>query len=892
MLNPAPSSAGGDIPSSHGDARTDSVSVTVDALVTAQARVRPRQVAVRHQEQSLSYEQLEARANQIAHALRALGVTPGDCVAMLLEPELDVPAVVLGILRVGAAYVPIDPKYPAARIAEMLEDVSPRVVISRRALQQRAGLALVGTQLLLDADAAVIEGPAEGSLELAPDPTRIATIFFTSGTTGRPKGARASHQQLSFYASAATARLGHTFADVIPTLARFGFSISIFELLIPLTVGATVLVLDRDDVMDPARLVRRLEEVTFFHAGPSLLRGVLAEVGRAPGSPTRFAAVRHASSRGDMVPPQTLSAMRAVFPFASIYVLYGCSEISCMGTCFEVPREGEIARTFVGVPFPEMKMLLLDDALRPLASGLPGEVFFAGPGVIPGYLDRPELDRESFVFIDGERFYRTGDLGRWSDAHGLELLGRVDFQLKVRGMRVESAEVEFHIRQVPGVRDVAVALRDRLGEQLLVAFVVREPAMASAGDRTALAAAIRRQLSDRVPDYMVPNAIVEIPSLPLSHNLKLDRRALPELNMASDAVDPIEVPRSATERWMAMIWCELLHGVSVGRRQNFFELGGDSLLGLQLILRVERESGVRLNGIDVLREPLSVLAALCDPVDAVQPETVESRAPISRRTSFYFGPDESLFGIIDAPIQPTHKSAVLICGPIGADDIRPSWVFSLLMRRLAERGIPAMRFDYFGTRDSPGDSQDGDPSRWRADILTARRELLARTDAQSVNAIAVRLGGTLLCGTLADADWERVVFWDAIERGDDFVRQSEQTEIGRRRATLPVFWRPRPGPPDGVRELQGFMWSNRTLEELRSIRMLPPTRAFGTRVSWLCSDAPTQQRATFERITSGGIQGRFVALPTSGLWSDPAKLLEQMPDSFVVQSLVTLVEES
>ena len=869
----------------------DGLRSTVPALVTAHARARPDQLAVQYRDEHYTYAQLDARAGRIANALRARGVVEGDCIGVSLEPELDVPAALLAVLKLGAAYVPLDPQYPASRIAEIVADVRPRVIVSRSALRGRLGSPSDSSLLLLDSHEAIIASQSDSAPTLADDRDRIATIFFTSGTTGRPKGARASHAQLAFYAEAARMRLGLQATDVVPTIARFSFSISILELLVPLTAGATVQVLDRDVVMDPTRMASALERVTFFHMGPSLLRGVLAEIQRAGNVAARLGHIRHASSGGDMIPPQVLTAMRDAFPSAEVFVLYGCTEISCMGTCYEVPREGVIERTYVGEPFPEMTLRLVDEQGAPVVAGESGEVFFAGPGVIQGYLDRPELDAARFVMLDGMRFYRTGDIGRWHDGKGLELLGRADFQIKVRGMRVESAEVEYHLRRVPGVRDAAVALRARGGEDVLAAFVVRDPTHVDATDAEPLAARIRRALVERVPDYMVPSAIAELLALPLNQNLKLDRRALPALADAAAPTEQAFPPRSTRERWLAAIWCELLGRESVGRRDNFFELGGDSLLGLQFILRVERETGVRIEGIDVLRESLGTLAELCGEFEGDISGGGEAlNAPTSRRESFYFGPDSSLYGIIEHPGVARGSTAVLICGPIGAEDIRPSFVLTLLMRRLAARGVPVMRFDWYGTRDSAGDGPDGDPARWRADLLAARDALTARTGAKSVTAIGIRLGGLVLLAGLKEACFDRVVMWDAVIDGRAFVARARAAEDARRRGYTPRLRFGQHRNKFGVEELHGFSWSTRALDVVSKLRLDERLPVSTARVSWLSSEDPTSARSLFEQLVPEAQRGEFAELSGGGLWADSQKLLDLMPDVFVVQSLMRLAE--
>lgn len=853
------------------------------------ARTRPDAVAVRHGAEALSYGDLTARAARLRWELHARGCKPVDRIGVCLEPEMTIPVAMFAILSFGAAYVPIDAQYPRERIREMLDELDAAAIITRRAQLDRIPAAFHSRCVVLE-DVDLMHGP---SLEAAPvDPSAIATVFFTSGTTGRPKGVTASHVQVAFYTDAARTRFEMREGDVVPTIARIGFSISLFELLAPLTGGATVVVLDRPTVLSVDRLAEALHGVTLFHAGPSLLRGVLPTLirHRVEGRRNR---VRHASTGGDMIPPQVLADLRAAFPDAEWFVLYGCSEISCMGTWAEVPRQGPIDRTYVGRPFSGVSLRVCDEQLAEVPHGEPGEVLFAGPGVVPGYHRRPELAAERFVTLDGQRYYRTGDIGRWHSAHGLELLGRADFQIKVRGMRVESADVEFHLRSVPGVRDAAVALRDREGGPVLAAFVVADTAARAAdGSSPAeLAARIRQYLADHVPDYMVPSAIVELEALPLNVNLKLDRRALPELGAFDRPMPPREEPQGEAERWMAGIWRDLLGRVSVGRYDNFFEVGGDSLLSVQLIARIERETGTAVEGIAVLRETLSALAAIARPGTAA-PQTAEEAPPSTRRQGFYFGPSGSLYGSLERNSAPTAERAVLVCAPVGAEEIRTTFIIALLMRRLADAGIPAMRFDLYGSRDSAGDNADGSPARWRDDVLAARTTLIERTRARAIVGIGFRYSATLLAHTAAEATWSAMVLVDPVVRGAAFIDEQIAAETERRSRALPTLSRlfgRRDERVAGIEEILGYRWAARAVDDVRrDVLAIPATHEL-PRLSWLATDAGTDQSGEFARLTAGRAGAVFVSHPTANRWGDHRKVLELMPEAGIVDALVPLV---
>ena len=859
------------------------------------AAAHPDRPAVRYRDEVVGYGALNSRANRLARLLGRRGVGRGDRVAVCLAPEANISVALLAILKAGAVYVPVDPDYPPARIGVILEDTKPRLVLSRQAIIERLGLEAQSVSFAFDRDGGSLDQISDQNLDTDIDLEQIATIFHTSGTTGRPNGVLASHSNLAHYVDGARRRYGFVGDDVVPALARFTFSISIFELLAPLTAGATVMILDRDHVLDPLRLAATLREVTLFHAGPSLLRSVIAGIRASGWLPAAFARIRHASIGGDMVPPQLLSDMRDLFDRAEIFVIYGCSEISCMGCTDEVARQGPITRTFVGKPFENTHVLVLDAQHTLVPFGVVGEVYFAGPGVVSGYLDRSDLDAGRFLEIGGHRYYRTGDLGRLVEGRGLELVGRSDFQIKIRGMRVESAEIEFYLRQIPGIRDGVVVARDLRGEKVLVAFVVVNESVEETRhwDHPTLGATIRRHLSTQLPDYMIPAVIIRLLALPLNHNFKVDRNALPDLTGHElPGVRSIRMPDSPTEHAIAEIWCDVLDREVVGRDQNFFELGGHSLLALQAIRRIEATLGVPVDGITLLRESLEVVAALCD---AHLGRTVSAGGPAyqlpdeGRVETSYFGPAQDLYGALYLPTGPTSGRAVVICAPIGSDGTRTSFVLARLARQLAARGTACLRFDYFGQHDSLGADFEGDPARWKADIAAARHEIAARTGASELTAIGVRLGGTLLLETAEVGDWARIVLWDPVLDGTEYYAEIERAHRRFLKTTRVVRPRRVVRVGAGRRELLGMTYSDPALLEIRRLRLGSGDRRVDA-VNWLASSEPIRQLAAFESVATPGSHHRFEVARLGVAWLEASCLGDLLPDVGIVDTLVAMTE--
>ncbi|HEU4536845.1 MAG TPA: AMP-binding protein, partial [Polyangiaceae bacterium] len=305
-------------------------------LFERRAAEDPGAVAVRYRDEALTYGELNRRANRLARHLVAAGLGAESRVAVCVEPSFDIAVALLGVLKAGAVYVPVDPTYPAARVRAIVDDTRPALVVSRGRLVERLGLGEFAV-FSFDDEERVLGDRAGDDLGVAVDPNQTAYIYYTSGTTGKPKGVMASHANLTAYVDVARERYGITRRDVMPAIARFSFSISMFELMSPLAAGGTLVVLDREHVLDPARIARTLAEVTIFHAGPSLLKHLVPYVKTHYESFAAFAGVRHASSGGDMIAPELLEALKEIFSEAEVFVIYGCSEVSCMGCTYPVP---------------------------------------------------------------------------------------------------------------------------------------------------------------------------------------------------------------------------------------------------------------------------------------------------------------------------------------------------------------------------------------------------------------------------------------------------------------------------------------------------------------------------------------------------------------------------
>lgn len=782
--------------------------------VAEHGRRNPHKVAVRADDGDLTYRDLNDKANQLANFILAEGIQAEQRVAVCIEPSADIAFVLLGILKSGATYVPINPAFPRYRIDAIVEDTSPHLLITENSLRQLFCDSSM-SRLLLDNDRARLDEQSVAEPEIEILPEHNAYIYYTSGTTGKPKGSMATHANLAHMLRSSRERYGISASEIIPAVASFTFSISMFELMSPLTAGGTLLVLPRETVLDVARMATVLSQVTMFHIGPSLLKNIVRHIKTDAQAHLDYSNIRHASSGGDMVPPELLRDMQEIFPAAEIFVIYGCSEISLMGCTWEIGK-APVQKTLVGQSFPTMHLKLLDDDGNEVPIGAPGDVHFGGRGVVRGYLNRPELTKKLFQEIGGLRYYSTGDRGRLNFAGELELLGRRDFQIQIRGMRVELGEIEYHLRQFSGVRDGVVAARNnQRGEAMLVAYIVAEKHTSFDANE------IRRHMLERLPDYMVPAFYENLDALPLNYNMKVDRRALPDPKPAYRAVVS-NPPQTDSEIALARLWCDILQLDTVSLDDNFMLLGGESLIAMDMILKAQQLFGVKLDGMDVLRESLFVLARIIDEHHgrkAQIPNRVFRAPDITEVESFHFGENEDVYGLFTK--AQGSQTPVLICPSVGYEYNRCSFLMRTLADSLAKAGVASLRFDFFGSGDSLGRSTEARLERWRDDLRLAQEELMRRTGASHVRVFSYRLTTSLVLQSLNHATVESIVAWDPVTDGDEYYRELKRMNREKIHKLLVMRNMRKPAKIRNAEELMGYTFSDSAIREIRELSLDP-----------------------------------------------------------------------
>ena len=563
------------------DTAMDYPSSLVPALIEAQVERAPQRVAIRCGAETRTYAELDARANRVAHALRSRGVSRGARVGLCVERGSDMLAALLGILKSGAAYVPLDPAFPVARLRFMADDARLACLVSTAALADACGVPRE-QQLLLDSDVDLLGGSIPVPVAAGATGEDPAYVIYTSGSTGKPKGVAVPHRAVVNFLTSMAREPGLAAADVLVAVTTLSFDIAVLELLLPLTVGATVVIATRDDAMDGQALRSLLEKhrATVMQATPVTWR-LLLEAGWTPATPFRALV-------GGEALPQDL-AQQLIDCGAELWNMYGPTETTVWSTC---ARISDASRITIGKPIANTTVRVLDARGELSPIGVPGELCIGGDGVALGYWNRPDLTAERFMpdpfGASPARLYRTGDRVRWRGDGALEHFGRFDDQVKVRGFRIELGEIESVIAGCPGVREVAVAARqDPPGEKRLVAYVVP----ANSPSLPDVAESIRARIRSVLPEYMVPTRFVTLDALPRTQNGKIDRKALPVPGGVAPR-DAAVAPRTPTEAMVLGVFREVLGRDDFGAEGNFFDLGGDSLMAARMVLRLRVASGV------------------------------------------------------------------------------------------------------------------------------------------------------------------------------------------------------------------------------------------------------------------------------------------------------------
>ena len=597
----------------------------VHELVAEQVRRSPDAIAARIGNECLTYGELDARSSDLAQRLRLLGVGPEVIVALYLERSLEMVVAMLGVLKAGGAYLPLDTAEPSSRLEFKLRDSGAAVAVSSRAL--RDGLPVPGAMpvVCLDGQPEPDAGDGEVPVEARATPDSLAYVIYTSGSTGVPKGVLVCHRSLVNQLSWMQRQFQPEASDRFLQWTSYTFDASVWDFLLPLTVGASIVLVAPGCHADAAYLVETIRDrsITILHAVPSLLPVLLDHPG--------FSAcrtIRQVFVGAESVPPSLVARLFQTLD-AQVHNLYGPTEATIDTTYHTFTRDEHGAIAPIGRPIDNVVLRVVDERGALVPFGQRGELWIGGAGLARGYLNRPDLEAERFVHgLPGAgRFYKSGDLVRYAASGSLEFLGRTDDQVKLRGFRIELGEIEAVLSDHPWVHQAAVAMReDAVQERRLAAYVVLDPQRDEEPGEP-WQSMLERWSSDRLPSYMVPSAFVLLERLPRTSSGKIDRNALPVPDRGKPSGHGSIAPRTATERIVAGIWKEVLRLDGLGVDEDFFRVGGHSLLATQVLSRIERELEVRVPLSRFFRVP--TVASMADYVD----RTVRARGMSTTESS-------------------------------------------------------------------------------------------------------------------------------------------------------------------------------------------------------------------------------------------------------------------
>jgi amino acid adenylation domain-containing protein len=578
-------------------------------LFEAQVNATPDAIAAVWQDQSLTYTELNQRANQLAHYLLSLGIQPEQRVGLYLERSLDLLIGVLGVLKAGAAYVPLDPLYSQERLSFMLQQSHVATVVTHAGLS--IPLQNANTVIDLSQQQELLQQQSTDNPPSRSTADNLAYVIYTSGSTGQPKGVMVEHRSLvnAYFAWEDAYELRQVKSHL--QMASFSFDVFTGDWVRALCSGGKLVLCPRDALLDPNRLYKLIQQQQIDCAEfvPAVLRSLLQYLVRNQQKLDTFKLLICGSDTwtwGDYQQLQQLcpATTRLINSF-------GVTEATIDSSYFEgvIADANQDQWVPMGRPFANTQLYILDAKLQPVPIGVVGELYISGAGLARGYLERPDLTAERFIphpfnSEAGTRLYKTGDLARWRRDGNVEFLGRADDQVKLRGFRIELGEIEAVLAQHPAVHTAVVVVRQIAGQKQLVAYVVPESAAAIPESvEVSLATQLQQDLRQQLPDYMVPSVVMLLPTLPLTVNGKVNRRALPEPTVAAIAPTSQAQPQTQLERLIVQVWQTVLRVPQVGLHDNFFDLGGHSLLMAQMQFQLQEQIQQEISVVDLFQYP-------------------------------------------------------------------------------------------------------------------------------------------------------------------------------------------------------------------------------------------------------------------------------------------------
>ncbi|MGF9907097.1 edeine biosynthesis hybrid PKS-NRPS EdeI [Brevibacillus porteri] len=561
---------------------------TVVQLFEEVAATQPNALAVTCGDEKVTYTELNKRANQVARLIKQHGVTADTCVGLLTNRSVEMMVGLLAILKAGAAFVPIDPQYPEERISYVLENSMTRLVLTHDSLAEKQW----GSVVRVDVNDSRMETQDDSNLPPQATPGDLAYVIYTSGSTGKPKGVMVEHGNLMSFCSGIGEHIHFASADKMLAVTTISFDIFLLETIVPLTKGMTVVIATEQQQADPQVLKELIlqEEITFLQLTPSRLQLMLEEKSNLHA----LDCLKAILLGGEALSVSLFQRLRTQTK-ARLYNLYGPTETTIWSTVQDLTDAGEVT---IGAPLPNTQVYILDEHLQVQPTKITGDLYIAGDGVTRGYFGQPTLTVERYIpnpFKPGQRMYKTGDLARWLPDGRIEYVGRSDFQCKVRGYRIELGEIETALCQHPDITEAVVSVRNSTSNPYLAAYYM--------ATRTLDSDELRAMLSKSLPDYMIPHFYTQMSMWPLTPNGKLDRKSLPEPDALQDKHTEYQAPATRLEEQVAGIWREVLKLETVGMQDNFFHIGGNSLLLVQVHAKLEQLYPGRVRIADLFAHP-------------------------------------------------------------------------------------------------------------------------------------------------------------------------------------------------------------------------------------------------------------------------------------------------
>lgn len=759
----------------------------------------PQSLAVQDDSCNLTFTQLDEKTNRIANFLIGNGLRHGETVGLCVKNSALAIAAMIGVMKAGGVFVPLDPDFPADRIAFMAGDSSIKIVFCESTYRNRFDSASTApenlSRKLIDPDCVEIDTFSDNDPHCPIDPNHLAYIMYTSGSTGMPKGVQIEHRALAAYCFADIEIYQLTPQDRTLQFGTLNFDIAIEEIFPPLLVGGCVIVRPRQRVDAEIELsaIIRDNEITALHVAAAYWHEWVDLMHAADQCVPQ--SLRLVIVTGEKVSPvhyqRWLSLVAPDHDSLLWCNAYGPTETTVTATVFIPPKGWTGDNMPIGKPLKRYTAHILDPQDRPLAVGETGELYIGGEALARGYLNRPDKNSEAFreVRFPDEvtrRIYKTGDLARWLPSGDIEFAGRIDHQIKLGSYRIEPQEIEHHLALHPRVREALVCCDESDGHKCLTAYI-------ACGTETLTPEEMIQSVSGQLPEYMIPHRYIFVESFPKTINGKIDRRSLPDASGAVAARATNNAPpQTETQRCLAAIFADVLQLDSIGIYDDFFELGGSSLLVTRVISQVRKHFDMPIPVRDFFANPnVAMIAALLDQRASTGHLTPgQSQTSVSDITKptlptpqpFFFesyadanesGEPTRLFAVHYPPCTRPLNHAVLICSPEGNEYVRSHRNLQQLALLLSRIGADVLRFDFAGHGNSGGDSATVGPQRWQRDILDSLEMIRKLCQPSRVTVIAMRLGATLAANMRLDGV-DDLILIDPVLCGDTYLTMLEE----------------------------------------------------------------------------------------------------------------------